>query len=410
MSSIPPLQSQPENSSSADENKLPCVLIIDDSRMMRVSLGRMLKKEFTILDAEDGEDGWEVLSANKDIQVVITDADMPVLNGYELITRIRNSDQDWIKDIPIIMITGAEEDHIREKALKTGATDFIVKPPDKTQLLARVRGNAKADRTTRKLSQEATLDALTKVSSRRYYFQKGMQDLAFAKRHDKDMSVITLALDNFTAIIKKYGPNTAKGIMVWTAEILKNTVRTEDTVARVGDFVFSIIAPNTSQDEAATVITRAMETIASTPYLDEHVSISLTASIGLSTLKQDSNKTIKDFLDTSLNRVNVARKAGGNQLISNDSRVEKTRVAEAAETVSTKAPVVETVVETTAEPVTETLDVNQALAQLDNDNKSRIPDIKQLVLKIFPLLELANKSLHWDLDAQLNAIKDKLNN
>ncbi|NOX44057.1 MAG: diguanylate cyclase [Gammaproteobacteria bacterium] len=362
------------------------MLIVDDSRMMRVSLERILKNEFEIIEAGDGEQGWGALNANDTIEVVITDADMPILNGYQLITRIRQSEHARIQAIPIIMITGAEEDHVREKALTTGATDFIVKPPDKTQLLARVRAYAKADRTARKLTEEATTDALTDVSSKRYFSQRGEQDLAFATRHEKELSIIVITIDNFSAITKKQGNKIAKQILVWLANILKDTVRTEDTISRVGDFTFALIVPNTSQTEAITLSNRAKDSIANKPFSATDISIPISASLGLACLSQDKHDSIKDLLDVAIRRVNCARKAGGNKLVVNEKNNQMT-----PESIFLDAS-----------------DINQALELMKSDGQSLVPGIKKLVVKIFPLLEFANKALRWELDSQLKAIKEKL--
>ncbi len=368
----------------------PCVLIVDDSRMMRVSLSRILKKEFKIIEAGDGAQGWEALVANDTVEVVITDADMPVLNGYQLISRIRQSNEVRILNIPVIMITGAEEDHIREKALNTGATDFIVKPPDKTQLLARVRAYAKADRTTRKLSEEATTDALTKVSSKRYFLQRGEQDLAFATRHKKELVVIVVAIDNFPALAKKHGNLISKQILVWLAQILQRTVRAEDTVSRISDYAFALIVPNTSETEAITLGSRAKASIAKKPFATENGLLSISASLGLACLSQEKHDSIKNLLDVAIKRVNTARKAGGNSLVAADHQgdVDVAAVSQPA--------------------FREITDVNQALDIINSDGQHLVPSIKKLVAKIFPLLALANKTLRWELDSQLAAIKEKL--
>ena len=378
----------------AKSNK-PCVLVIDDSRIIRVSLTRILKKEFEIIEASDGEEGWQALVKNPSIQVVVTDADMPVLDGYELITRIRQSDQPQLSNIPVIMITGAEDDHIREKALKTGATDFIVKPPDKTQLLARVRANAKADTTSRKLSEESTTDALTKVSSKRFFLQRGEQDLAFAKRHAKDMSVVTLVLDDFKSLMKQQGTGKAKEVLIKTAELLKYTARTEDTVARVGDYAFAILIPNASQLEAATLCVRAKALISSAKFKQQDDSeFSITTSIGLTCLSQDQHQSIQQFLDSSVKRATQAFREGGDKLV-------------AWQADQTPAPETQTKPETPA-PQPEITNVNEALNAIENKSAVPATSLKGLVVKILPILELANKILHWDIDEHLNAIKNKL--
>ena len=73
----------------------PRILIVDDSRLVRIKLTNVLQDEFSIDEAEDGEDGWETLLADDKIQVILTDAGMPNLDGWGLIERIRGHDVQW---------------------------------------------------------------------------------------------------------------------------------------------------------------------------------------------------------------------------------------------------------------------------------------------------------------------------
>lgn len=98
----------------------PRVLIIDDSRVVRVSLKKVLSNEFDIIEAEDGEEGWAALLADRRIQVVLTDAAMPRLDGYALIARIRAHDDVRINDIPVNMVTAADDEAARQRALGLG--------------------------------------------------------------------------------------------------------------------------------------------------------------------------------------------------------------------------------------------------------------------------------------------------
>ena len=121
---------------------------------------------------------------------------MPHLDGYDLIARIRAHDDPRFQHIPVNMVTAADDEAARQRALELGATDCITKPFDKAQLLARVRAQARMDQTSRDLAEtsealikHATDDALTGVRSRRYFLRRGEQDLAFASRHQQDLSV-----------------------------------------------------------------------------------------------------------------------------------------------------------------------------------------------------------------------------
>ena len=122
--------------SGEESNKY--ILVLDDSRTIRSSLKKILREHFTVTEAEDGEDGWTKLLLNPDISLVITDIMMPNLDGYGFICRIRGNESDYYKKLPIIVVTGAEDDITRERSHACGANNFIVKPVESFDLIERV--------------------------------------------------------------------------------------------------------------------------------------------------------------------------------------------------------------------------------------------------------------------------------
>ena len=119
----------------------PQVLVVDDSRVIRKAIDRVLGQEFDLVEAEDGEAGWEVLAKDARTQVVISDIQMPRLDGYGMICRIRAADDPRLRTLPIIVITSAEDDTTKERAYACGANDFILKPIDSHQLLGCVQNH-----------------------------------------------------------------------------------------------------------------------------------------------------------------------------------------------------------------------------------------------------------------------------
>jgi PleD family two-component response regulator len=120
------------------------LLIVDDSRTVRAGLSIILRKYFNVIEAVDGEDGWAKLQENQNIKLVVSDIMMPNLDGYGLICRIRGSDSDRLKKIPIIVVTSAEDEVFRERAHACGANNFIVKPAKAEDLLERVNFHTEA--------------------------------------------------------------------------------------------------------------------------------------------------------------------------------------------------------------------------------------------------------------------------
>lgn len=115
------------------------VLVVDDSAVIRKAISRVLDTEYDLVEANDGEAGWEALKNNQDLGVVISDVQMPKLDGYGMICRIRADEDPGVRDVPVIVITSAEDDVTRERAYACGANDFILKPIDSEQLLSCVR-------------------------------------------------------------------------------------------------------------------------------------------------------------------------------------------------------------------------------------------------------------------------------
>ncbi|BAV33367.1 response regulator protein [Sulfuricaulis limicola] len=370
------------------------VLVADDSRVIRKAINKILSSEFELVETEDGETAWEHLLKDDSIEVVVSDIEMPRLDGYSLICRIRAAEPERVRNVPIIVITGADDELTRERAFACGATDFIIKPIDGVQLLARTRAHAKLDQTTRKLEETATaleeqtaVDPLTQLHSRRYFIQRGVQDLAYAKRHNSDLSVIRIDIDNFRTIYKQHGDQVSDQILVWLAKILTATCRTEDTVARIGGGEFAILAPSSGRMEAAVLCERARTAVIAEPFKHASLSLPLTISLGLSTLGRDPGETIEELLTLAEQRMTLAKAAGGNRLgISYQEEAPKPE-----------------------EAVIEQPDLETALKMLGaNEGGKLLPFLPDLIGRCLPLLEFCNKKLDLGLGFAIESLKDKL--
>src|SRR3954470_9194382 len=95
----------------------PKVLIADDSRIVRAMLIKHIEGMFEFREALDGEQAWETLLIDPSIRVVITDLTMPKLDGYGLLTRIRNSEISRIRNLPVVVVSGSDESEERDRAM-----------------------------------------------------------------------------------------------------------------------------------------------------------------------------------------------------------------------------------------------------------------------------------------------------
>lgn len=372
----------------------PQVLVIDDSRVIRKAIENILRKEFDLLEAADGEAGWQTLLADHDFKVVLSDIDMPQLDGYGLICRIRAHAEERIRDLPVIVVTGADDARTRERAFACGATDFIIKPIDRAQLLSHTRAHAHLDepnpvleQTQRALAEQSTTDALTRLASRRYLLQRGAQDIAHALRHGHELSVIRIGIDNLRDFYDRHGDEGFQKLLPWLADRFRDTARTEDTVARLQGGDFAILAPATGHLDAEALCERLRSAVASAPFSYNGDTIPITLSLGLATLGRESHDTIEALITAAEQRLTLAKASGGNRLGPNYQ--EET------------TPPDETTIE---QP-----DMETALAILARgDGGQLLPYLPELLERLLPLLEYGNRQLDLDLKFAIELLKEQL--
>jgi diguanylate cyclase (GGDEF)-like protein len=371
---------------------------VDDSRIVHAAIKKAVSAEFDLVAAFDGEEGWEQLRKDHGIMMVITDQGMPRLDGFGLIKRIRESAISRINEIPIVMVTGAEEEQveIREKALDIGASDFLTKPFENTIILARARSYTKLDQTLRHLEESedaliehTILDPLTGVYNDRYLFERGEKDISFATRHHEDLSVFVLQIDNFSDFLLNSGTELTDNLLVWAAQILKDTMRKEDTIARISEYSFAVLAPTAQHFDAIALCERIKNKFLESSFNDNADDKKITVSVGVSSLDDGDEMDIHSLLDHALDRQKQATVLGGNRVIgANPDEIRAKLYSEAR---------------------LQKLSLDTIVKLYHNGEFDLLtPYLKQIATSIFPLLELCNERMHWRLENELKKISGKI--
>lgn len=310
----------------------PRLLVIDDSRMVRASIIRHVRESFQTREESDGESGWQTLLLDPTIQVVISDLSMPKLDGYALLERIRGSKIGRIRDIPVIMISGEEDEEARVRARNLGATDFVTKGTGTVELLTRLESAIKAAQVRRELEEsrevltrQKPVDPRLGIVSKEFLFSHGAQLLALAKRQASAVSVMVIDIDRYPELKSQHGPQVTALITRKLAKILAARVRKDDTVAQIDGHRFCIVSPSVNVDAYGAFALRlrsAIESIAM-GYRGEIIRISLT--IGLANSKNDAAGDIEELVRLAGERVVEGVISGGNRVV--DARGEVTHVA-----------------------------------------------------------------------------------
>lgn len=300
----------------------PKILIVDDSRVMRVAVRKILAADYQVTEAEDGEHGWAVLQDDPSIRVVFTDLSMPNLDGYGLLKRIRESDDERISKMPVVIVTGKEDDEkAKQAALARGANDFISKPFESVQLIARAKSNvrleqtAKAlDETTEKLEKEATVDAQTSLGTRRYFEKSGTELLAQLRRHGGQCVMLRLDIDDFNNVFLRHGKQAASSVLKKIGNLVRANSREEDKAARIGMAKFALLLPATDLEGGQVLADRLCQQIRSSGFDDGGQLFHVTASIGLFEPAVDGSLALDGLLQSAEQHLAAAVKAGGNQI------------------------------------------------------------------------------------------------
>jgi two-component system cell cycle response regulator len=299
------------------------LLIVDDSKVIRVTARKILRDHFDTVEAVDGENAWEVLSNDEPFSLIVSDLTMPNLDGFGLLEHIRNSPLPHVREVPVIIITGANDsDVVKERATKAGATDFIGKPFDSVLLLARTQAHASAHTTNQSLRKETlaleeqvTTDTLTTLANESEFMEHGFQQLSYAIRHDTRLSIFRIEIDNYGDLFKQHGDSATEAIIKTVAGILESNTRQEDTAARIGTARFALLLPGISSHGIHNLANRICKDMSARTIKHDGIRIATTLSIGVAAPEIRRNTHIDELITMADRNLACAIAAGGNQVI-----------------------------------------------------------------------------------------------
>jgi len=281
------------------ENYARKVLIVDDSKSSRDFIQELLKRHnFQTITAEDGIQAMAMLRKHEDTCLVITDYNMPNMDGVELVNKIR---ENYARhELAIIGISGSGSGTVTVQLLKSGANDFISRPFLHEEFYCRVNQNIDVISNYRKLQDSATRDFLTGLFNRRYIFETGNLLLQNAKRDNITLSVAMLDVDHFKKINDTYGHQIGDEALKHLAALIQAELRDADIIGRIGGEEFCILCVNIDEDNAFMMLERLRTTIMNTPLVTEEFKVNITISIGFNTILADSLDHMLGAADASL--------------------------------------------------------------------------------------------------------------
>ena len=296
----------------------PRILVVDDSRMVRASIIKHLHGHFDIREESDGEAAWQTLVLDLSVVAVISDIQMPRLDGFGLLTRVRSSRLKRLQEIPFILVSGAESEEERDRAKAMGVSDFITKGIGTAEILTRLNHLLELARTRHQLEEsrkQMVQDMKTGVFTRKFIELQAAQALSHAARHNSEVSVIVLGIDNFDQIIEDIGTDLADQVATRFAQLLAGKMRKEDNLGIYDRGQYVIVSPGVSPARCASFADRVREAVKVAHVAVQGKRLQLTVSAGVANAPQDRVVSAGLLLELAAGRLHEAMQAGGNRIV-----------------------------------------------------------------------------------------------
>jgi len=303
------------------------LLIVDDSKVIRVTARKILQNHFETVEAVDGNNAWDILTSQKPFSLIISDLTMPKLDGFALLEKIRSSHLPQVRNLPVIIITGANDSEATmQRATAAGATDFIGKPFDSIHLLARTQAHASSYTVNNTLTEEnisledkALVDPLTGLANDMAFMDLGSQQLAFAIRHNTSLAIASLEIDSFGELVKRHDTDAGELVIKSVGSALAANIRKEDVAARTGTARFALLLPGMNTAGISNLSDRIASDIGKHAVIIGGKRIRYTVSIGIAAPGIQPDTSFDDLLSAAGDSLKQAVARGGNQIILDDT-------------------------------------------------------------------------------------------
>jgi len=299
------------------------ILIIDDSSNQRSAIRATLKKHGLgtgILEASDGILGLKMALDNP-VDMILCDLEMPGLDGFKFLA-MKNA-QERLKDIPVIILTSHEKQDIKVRGLEQGASDFVTKPFDTSELIARVNIQLKIKHLQDELRHRnellqrlAVTDPLTDLANRRNLMNCLRKEFSRTQRMQTPLSLIMIDLDHFKRINDTYGHQGGDQVLSTIGHLLAESIRPYDIAARYGGEEFSLLLPETEHQVAEQIAERLREQIHGLRFEGELRKLTSTASFGVASCPAQNIGSADDLIKQADDALYRAKDMGRNRVVS----------------------------------------------------------------------------------------------
>jgi two-component system cell cycle response regulator len=283
------------------------LLLVEDEPTQRMLVERQLRRAgYAVETANDGEEALVKIMGGQ-FQLLLTDWDMPGMDGRTLCRRVREANLPTYLYVLLLTSHGSTDDVVA--GLDAGADDYLRKPANEAELLARLNSGRRIvqlEQSLReanaKIQQLSETDSLVGTFNRRYLSAQLVREVDRARRYRHPLSAVMADLDRFKRINDERGHQTGDEVLQHFARIAKSLVRPSDWIARYGGEEFVIVLPETDLAGAAIAAEKLRALCAGAPFHTSSGDIAVTASFGVAELRIEPGAQSDDIAAQALLR------------------------------------------------------------------------------------------------------------
>lgn len=295
------------------------ILVIEDSITLRREIIQTLQSHSLATCYHEAGDGLEGLKFLLEIKMdlVLCDVEMPRMDGFRFLAMVRAREE--LRDIPVLLLTGKDDISSKVRGLEQGASDYITKPFDASELVARAKLHLKIKKLQDELRRAneilldiSNTDHLTGLYNRRYLMDVLEREFLRSSRKGSSLSFLIIDIDHFKEINDKFGHQEGDVVLTRAATAFRDQLRCYDIPIRFGGDEFVAVLPETSLPDAMTVAERVRKALDAITFSGKLEKMKITASLGLSVHPGKGVKTVEDLIREADNALYRAKARGRN--------------------------------------------------------------------------------------------------
>jgi diguanylate cyclase (GGDEF)-like protein len=295
-------------------NRYSSVLVVDDQKTTQaVMVGLLEPQLYNVHAVFSGKEALHLLEQGHQFDLIVTDYNMPGMNGDEFVSLARKG--NYSEDMRILGVSSTGNSLMSAQFLKAGANDFMQRPFAAEEFQWRVSENVETVRLTKRLNGMAYRDFLTELYNRRFLFSDGAELVQESHAAGQVPSVVMIDLDKFKSINDKCGYAAGDYVLKTVADVINSAVdHSSQILTRLGGEEFGVVLLHGGLAAANELAERIREKIAATSITLGKKTIKITASMG--TAQFAPNETIDSILNVADVYLHEAKAGGRNQVVS----------------------------------------------------------------------------------------------